>query len=129
MTALHFIASTLIWVLLFLPVTLASFACVPLMLLTEWDGTTTWFGNWKYGRGDTHYKAPSGGVYWRQLVFLCIRNPVSNFGKHVLSVQNRDWVWLHEIDRGGYGFKFGWKNPVEENLNLRTFIYRPWVKK
>jgi hypothetical protein len=108
---------------------LLSFAVVPIMCLTNWDGKTTWFGNFKYGRGDTHYKAPSNGKYWLQLRFLCIRNPVSNFGKWVLSVVDAPWVWL--IDAKVYKnfyWKFGWKGPdPNAAIKLRTFVYRPWL--
>lgn len=132
---MKFIASSLLWWGLFLPMILLSFIVVPFMLLTKWDGTTTWFGNFKYGRGDTHYAAPSEGKYWKQLRFLCIRNPVSNFGKRVLSVSAAiEWPlsvlggpWL--IDQhvvGTFYWMYGWKNPVD---GMRTFVYRPWFKK
>lgn len=127
---LRFITSSLIWFGLFLPMVLLSFLVVPILLLTKWDGTTTWFGNWKYGRGDTHYKAPANGEYWKQLRFLCIRNPVSNFGKQVLSVKDHDWVWLYDTHvLGKLHWKYGWKDAVAENNNLRTFVYRPWFHK
>jgi len=105
-----------------------SFIVVPILCLTKWDGKTTWFGNFKYGRGDTHYKAPSGGIYWKQIRFLCIRNPVSNFGKHVLSLPDAlGWPWLNDQHVvGTFYWMYGWKNPVEGS---RTFVYRPWFKK
>ncbi|MHB8981453.1 hypothetical protein [Thiobacillus sp.] len=127
---MKFLASTLIWFGVFLPMVLISFPVVAAMLLTKWDGKTTWFGNWKYGRGDTHYKAPSEGIFWKQWRFLCIRNPASNFGKRVLSVKDAKWVWLH--DRrivGRFHWKYGWKDAVAENGGLRTFVYRPWLWK
>lgn len=124
---MKFIVSSAIFFLLQLPMIVTSFFVVPIMLLTAWEGKTTWFGNWKYGRGDTHYKAPSEGLYWKQVRFLCIRNPVSNFGKQVLSIKDAPWVWL--VDKkliGNFYWKYGWKDAVTENNNLRTFIYRPW---
>lgn len=127
---MRFIASSLIFFLLQLPVILASFVIVPFMLLTKWDGKTTWFGNFKYGRGDTHYKAPSNWEYWKQLRFLVIRNPVSNFGKKVLSVKVAPWVWLYdEPIYKSFHWKYGWKNPSGELPELRGFVYRPWRKK
>ncbi len=123
-TARKFLISSRIWFMRFLPVVLLSFVVVPILLLTKWDGKTTWFGNYKYGRGDTHYKAPSNGNYWLQLNFLCLRNPISNYGKRVLSVDDAPWVWL--IDQhiiGNFYWKFGWKDAVD---GRRTFIYRPW---
>ena len=127
----QFLLGTLIWLFLFLPMLLLSFLVVPFMLLTKWDGTTTWFGNKKYGRGDNHYKAPSEGKYWKQLLFLCIRNPVSNFGKQVLSVKEGSLKalggpWLHDQHVvGTFYWMYGWKNPVD---GKRTFVYRPWFK-
>lgn len=124
----QFIISSLIFFLVQLPMILISFPVVAIMLLTKWDGKTTWFGNFKYGRGDTHYKAPSNGVYLRQWKFLCVRNPVSNFGKKIISVkETRSWAWLRDDHIAGDWFwKYGWKNPVPENDNLRTFVFRPW---
>jgi len=109
------------------------------MLLTKWDGTTTWFGNFKYGRGDTHYKTPSAGVYWKQVRFLCVRNPVSNFGKQVLSVKEGSLKalggpWLNDQHVvGTFYWMYGWKNPTDDlkddkGNRLRTFVYRPWFK-
>ena len=124
---MRFLASSLIWFGLFLPMMLLSFLVVPIMCLTKWDGKTTWFGNFKYGRGDTHYKAPSEGKYWKQVRFLCIRNPVSNFGKQVLSLPDSlRWPWLNDQHVvGTFYWMYGWKNPVE---GRRTFVYRPWFK-
>lgn len=125
---IKFLFSSLIWWVVFLPVMLISLPVVALMLLTEWDGTTTWFGNKKYGRGNTHYKAPSEGKYWKQWWFLCVRNPVSNFGKQVLAVkETASWAWLEDKKVvGNFYWMYGWKNPVD---GMRTFVYRPWIHK
>lgn len=123
---MHFIASSLIFFLLQFPMILLSLAIVPLALHTKWDGKTTWFGNFKYGRGDTHYKSASNGEYWKQVRFLCIRNPVSNFGKRVLAVKPAAWVWLHDPHlTKRFRWQYGWKNPVN---GMRTFVYRPWFR-
>lgn len=120
------ISSALFW-LVQLPMILLSFIAVPVMLLAGWDGYSTWFGNKKYGPGDTHYKAPSNGEFWKRVQFLCIRNPVSNFGKGVLSVRADRDVWLLEPSLGfGWKFLYGWKNPVD---GRRSFVYRPWRPK
>ncbi len=73
-------------------------------------------------------KAPSEGKYWKQVRFLCIRNPVSNFGKRVLSIsETAKWAWLEDKQVfGNFYWMYGWKNPVND---LRTFVYRPWFKK
>ena len=127
---MRFLISSLIFFFLQLPMIVASFPIVAVMLLTKWDGTTTWFGNFKYGRGDTHYKSPSEGVYWKHWRFLCIRNPVSNFGKRVLAVKDAPWVWLYDRKIvGNFYWKYGWKNPNPESPAGRTFVYRPWFHK
>lgn len=128
-TKMQFVFSSLIFFCLQLPLIVASFIIVPFMLLTKWEGKTTWFGNFKYGRGDTHYKFPATGIFWRQWWFLCVRNPVSNFGKKVLSVKDADWVWLYDKQIfKSFHWKYGWKNPNSENDNLRSFVYRPWLR-
>lgn len=126
---MKFLASTIIlipWAIVWV----VSLFAVPFMLLTKWGGRSTWFGNFKYGRGDTHYKAPSNGEYWKQYRFLCIRNPVSNFGKLVLAVDDKPWVWLCDV----HIFKnmyilYGWKNPSGEMPTRRTFVWRPYIKR
>lgn len=126
---MKFLASTII----FIPwaiVWIISLFAVPVMLKTKWDGKTWWWGNFKYGRGDTHYKDPSNGEYWKQLHFLCWRNPVSNFGKFQLAVDDKPWVWLYDVHifKNMY-IKYGWKNPSGEMPTRRTFIYRPYFKR
>lgn len=125
---MKFIASTMIFLFAQLPVILISFIVVPFMLLSKWDGRPTWFGNFKWGRGEEHYNYPAT-TRWRQWVFLCIRNPVSNFGKQVLAVKEADWVWLHDQKiYKRFHFKYGWKTPSGEMPGVRTFVYRPWLK-
>lgn len=123
---MKFLASTL----LFIPwaiVWVVSLFVVPFMLLTKWDGKTTIFGNFKYGRGDTHYSAPSDGEYWKQVRFLVIRNPVSNFGKRILAVDDKPWVWLYDVQvYKALHWKYGWKLPSGEMPTRRTFVYRPY---
>lgn len=125
---MKFIGSTLIFVFAQFPAILVSFIVVPFMLLSKWDGKTTWFGNFKWGRGEEHYNYPAS-TRWRQWVFLCIRNPVSNFGKQVLAVKEADWVWLHDQQiYKRFHWKYGWKTPSGEMPGVRTFVYRPWLK-
>lgn len=145
---MHFILSSLIFMLLQLPMMLLSFLVTPLLCLTKWEGFTTWFGNDKWGRGDTHYKAPSEGVYWKQVRFLCIRNPIANFGTlGPVSAPNMPvnivrFPWLHDQHLGGgWYWKYGWKNPREASSAVgivypagslyqpdgrRSFVFRPW---
>ena len=75
-------------------------------------------------------KAPSEGKYWKQWRFLCIRNPVSNFGKQVLAVKDAPWVWLYDKKIvGNFYLLYGWKNAHAETKGMRTFVFRPWFKK
>lgn len=127
---MKFLISTAIFLFAQLPAMLVSFVVVPFMLLTKWDGRTTVFGNFKYGRGDDHYKAPSEGKYWKQYRFLCIRNPVSNLGKLVLAVDDKPWVWLYDVQiYKSFHWMYGWKNPSGEQPGVRTYVYRPWRTK
>ena len=126
---MKFLASSIIFIPWFI-VWVISLFLVPIMLKTKWDGRTTIFGNFKWGRGDNHYKAPSNGEYWKQLRFLVIRNPVSNFGTHQLAVDDKPGVWLE--DRQVYKalhWMYGWKNPSGEMPTRRAFVYRPYIKR
>lgn len=125
---MKFLASTAIFLLAQLPLILISFVVVPFMLRSKWDGRTTWFGNFKWGRGEEHYNYPAK-TRWRQWIFLCIRNPVSNFGKQVLAVKEADWVWLHDVGYKRVRIKYGWKTPSGEMPTRRTFVWRPYVIK
>lgn len=125
---MKFVASSAIWLILWLPAWIVSIFVVPFMLRSKWDGKTTWFGNFKWGRGEEHYNYPAK-TRWRQWVFLCIRNPISNFGKQVLAVKEADWVWLHDQQiYKRFHWKYGWKTPSGELPGVRTFVYRPWLK-
>lgn len=121
---MKFLISSFIWWTLELPMTILSLPIVYILLLTNWEGKTTWFGNYKYGRKGNMHMPPNPTLFdeWR---FLAIRNPVSNFGTQILSIKpNRTWGWL--IDQHLFGkwyWLYGWKNP---NDGLRTFVYRPW---
>ena len=125
---MKFLASTLVFIPWFLA-WLVSLIVVPFMLRSKkWDGRTTWFGNFKWGRGEEHYNYPAT-TRWRQWVFLCIRNPVSNFGKQVLAVKDAPWVWLYDVQiYKRFHWKYGWKTPSGEMPGVRTFVYRPWLK-
>ena len=73
---------------------------------------------------------PPNPTLWQQWWFLCVRNPVSNFGKQVLSVRGDcPWAWLEEKHLfGNWYFKYGWKPKDERTGWMRTFICRPWKK-
>jgi hypothetical protein len=50
---------------------------VPILLLTKWDGYTTWFGNNKHGRGNKHFEHTTKG-FWQEFLWLTYRNPINN---------------------------------------------------
>lgn len=119
-----FLISSLIWWCLELPMIIISLPIIFLLLLTKWDGKTTWFGNHRHGRkGNVHM--PPNPTLFDEWWFLAIRNPVNNFGTRILSVkESLEWPWL--IDQhlfGNWYWLYGWKNPRD---GLRTFVYRPW---
>lgn len=126
-TVMEFVASTLIFIFMWFPVWLVSLFAVPVMLWMDWSGYTTWFGNYKWGRGINHYKAKAT-TFWKQWYFLCWRNPVSNFGTQVLATSaysNNIWLYDRKIV-GNFYIKYGWKNPSGESPSTRSFVYRPW---
>lgn len=125
---LKLLAAATIWFTLYPAMILISMPVVAFLLMTDWEGRTTWFGNRLHGVGTSHYKFPTHGKFWREWWWLVIRNPVSNFGKFTLSVEpDAKWPWL--IDQhiaGRFYIKHGWKEPDERIGNLRTFLFRPW---
>lgn len=129
MTAMaRFLISFFIVVFLWFPMVILSLPVVAIILKTEWSGTTTWFGNKLHGRGTTHYKGQTSGNYWKEWYWLCIRNPVSNFGKFVINTTDKTkWAWLEDkyLFNGWY-LLFGWKNPDPRIENRRPFVFRPW---
>lgn len=123
---MQFIISFAIFTCLWLPMVVISLPVVFLMLLTSWDGKSTWFGNYLYGRkGNAH--TPDNPTLLDQWNFLTLRNPVSNFGKFTLSRGPYDPAWLVEKQWGRFGILYGWKNPDERIGNLRPFIFRPFI--
>lgn len=127
--ALRFSISFSIWLFLWLPMVVISMPVVAVLLLTNWDGRTTWFGNFLYGRAGNHHMPPNPTLF-EQWQFLVIRNPVSNFGKFVLSTSPKSpLVWLIDSHVGGRLYLlFGWKNP-DSRLpgSRRAFVFRPWL--
>ena len=53
------------------------YVIVPILLLTRWNGRTTWFGNEKWGRGHGHFEHHTE-TYWEEFVWLTYRNPINN---------------------------------------------------
>lgn len=128
---MRFLVSFALFLFLWLPMAAVAPPAVALMLLTDWDGRTTWFGNYLYGRtGNSH--VPPGPSLFEQWWFLCIRNPVSNFGKFTLSTSpTNTWAWL--VDRkiaGPLHVLYGWKNPdMRLPGSRRPFVFRPSIRR
>lgn len=128
MKSIQFIISTIIFLFLWLPMFVVGLFAVAILLrpLHKWDGKTTWFGNRLYGRvGNQHM--PANPTRFDEWNFLALRNPISNFGKEVLSVNKAlGWPWFNDQHVvGRLYWKYGWKDPVGD---FRTFIYRPYFK-
>jgi hypothetical protein len=97
-----------------------------LLLLTPWDGKSTWFGNVIHGRqGNAH--TPANPTLFDSWWFLAIRNPISNFGKLTLSNTRPD-AWLVDKRLGRFGILYGWKNADPRIGNRRPFLFRPYIK-
>lgn len=57
------------------------YVVVPILLLTRWNGRTTWFGNSKHGKGHDHFEQGRKG-FWPEFVWLTYRNPINNLLNH-----------------------------------------------
>ncbi len=127
--ALRIFATFLIWLCTYAILVPLSFVVVPVMLWQGWEGYSTWFGNFKYGRqGNSAYPTFNRFQEWW---FLCIRNPISNFGKEVLSVPSTaSWPWHYDIPLfWRLWIKAGWKVNKDPVSNPeRTFVFRPYFK-
>lgn len=124
----RFLISLLIFLFAWLPVFLIGLPATFALLLTDWDGETTWFGNYLYGRkGNNH--TPANPTFWQQWNFLALRNPISNFGKFTLSRGPDSDAWLEDWNLGNkVGVLYGWKNK-DSRLpgSRRPFVFRPWL--
>ena len=125
-----FLLSWVIWSFVFFPTAIAGGVLVAVLLPTNWDGKSLFCGNALYPRGIGNGHMPSNPTLWQQYEFLVFRNPVSNFGKFVLSVRgDRSWAWLEEKPLfGDWWLKYGWKPVDFRTGGYRTFICRPWKK-
>lgn len=123
--ALKILTIFAIWLLTYPALILISAFAVPIMLANDWNGMTTWFGNYKYGRWGN--KAMPCKTKWCAWWFLVVRNPISNFGKITLSVKSTA-AWFYDIQLiGPLWLKAGWKPVVDVVKNPeRTFIFRPY---
>lgn len=114
--------------LAWLPMSIIGLPATFCLLMTSWDGKTTWFGNYLYGRnGNSH--TPANPSLFDQWWFLTIRNPVSNFGKFTLSRGPYERAWLIEKQWWRFGILYGWKNH-DDRLpgSRRPFVFRPFFK-
>lgn len=66
-----------LYLLLCLPALIVSYPIVALLLLTDWNGKTTIFGNSKWGKGDTNPAYLKSG-YKAAFLWLAYRNPINN---------------------------------------------------
>lgn len=83
------------------------FIVVPILLLTKWDGTTTWFGNMLYGRGNTHVPDMTVG-FWQEFLWLTYKNPINNllnaFGVVCTGAEVTDNTDIGDHIAGGHYF-------------------------
>lgn len=124
----RFIVSLSIFIFAWLPMLLIGLPVVALMLLTAWDGKTTWFGNYLYGRkGNSHM--PPNPSRFDEWSFLALRNPISNFGKFALARGKDSGAWLIDKRLWRIGILYGWKlsDPRLPNQQ-RPFVFRPYFK-
>lgn len=123
------VGTGLFWWYVYTSLIFVSAFAVPVMLLRGWEGYTTWFGNYKYGRYGNKV-APSKN-FFDEWVFLVLRNPISNFGKLTLSASSyATWPWHIDIQLlGPLHVKAGWKLVKDPASNPeRTFLFRPYFE-
>lgn len=85
------IISTLIFLLICIPMIIVSAPVVAILLLTKWDGYSTIFGNSKWGRANNHFAYPTK-TYWEEFNWLVIRNPVNNLMSHSLALKMKPYT-------------------------------------
>ena len=122
---MKFLISFSLWIA-FLVVALASSGLVAVALMTRWDGGTLWFGNRKYprGHGSPHLLWDNWLGQW---LFLCWRNPISNFGHDPfpmgMAAMKQYWFIDSKI-MGRVWRKYGWKGTHPPF----TFIFRFYIR-
>lgn len=105
--------STLIFLLICIPMILVSIPAVAIMLLTKWSGYTTIFGNAKWGRANNHFAYPTSG-WWEEFNWLVLRNPVNNLMSLTLGAKMKPYTIEgnpnigEKIAAGSYTAKMGW---------------------
>ena len=109
-----------VWLIVAIPIGIPITA---LLLMTNWTGATTWFGNALYPRGIG--SGHLGNSWYSEWVYMAVRNPCSNFGKYVLGVpKDADWPWY--VDNKW--IRYGWQ--TKENFDARTgtrkFYFNPF---
>lgn len=122
----RFLASFAIFLCIWLPFAIVGLPATFALLLTKWDGTTTWFGNYLYGRQGNSHVPPDPSLF-EQWLFLAVRNPVSNFGKFTLSRGPDSGAWLVDKTWWRFGILYGWKH-ADQRLpgSRRPFVFRPY---
>ncbi len=89
--AARFLLTLAAFALVCLPCIALSVPAVALLLLTEWDGRSTVFGNAKWGRGNDHHSFPTQG-YRQEFLWLVWRNPVNNLLSFALGAPMRPYT-------------------------------------
>ena len=105
---------SLIIYLSIVPLMVASYPVVAMLLLTSWSGYTTPFGNYEWGRGNNHHTYPTK-TYLDELLWLCWRNPVNNVFRALACWHSPDLIKVKgntdigDKKRGGsYLITMGW---------------------
>lgn len=86
----------LLSLLFVIPCIILGYPIIAVMLLTPWDGRTTWFGSAKHGKGED--KGMEG--YWQQFLWLAWRNPVNNLLSITLAVPYTSNILIGDADIG-----------------------------
>lgn len=72
-----------------LPLAIISVPVVMYLLHTSWDGTTTIFGNAKWGRATSHFVYPTNNSFWREFIWFVWRNSLNNLKSQTLGAKQK----------------------------------------
>lgn len=119
---LHFALFTLLMIFGYL----SSIPVVAVLLLTSWDGTSTLFGNAKWGKGETNPTYLKSG-YWAAYNWLVLRNPVNNLHSNYLGVKRSPIVYSGDI---GIGDKtYGGSYFIKMGKAWEYYLIKPYGKR
>jgi hypothetical protein len=110
--------SLIIW-LFWLVFAISGLIAVPILLAFGWEGYTGPWGNSLYGKYGNGTTLTRSNAY----LFLAIRNPASNVGRHWFGVPaTATWPWY--VDNNW--IRYGWAEKPDSRDGSRKFYFNPF---